>query len=579
MIRHLPLLFAALLAALLALAFARWAFLPAKYVPRFRIRTMQLRVILRLHPGRGFASLPELWWNWGRWAAYRESGRTRPTLTRRQRIVRPSSHAVYLGRAHCRHRLWVTIQECILLVGRSRSGKSGFLGKVIIRFRGAKLSATTKPDLFRRTSRVAARLGRPVWKFDPQRIDGPASFSNARWDPIPGCQDPTTAMRRGTAWTDAVRTKGTESGDFWSDQAAVQMPALFSAAALAGLNILAPYHWIMSGDTRPAERILRAHGRGTWASTVGQMRGAADDKTAATIKRVLVSALRFLEDPRIAECLLPAPGEGFRIEEFLLAEGSLYLMADPRGESSPVAPVFSCFVNEIHWTACQMAAAERGERLDPPLLLLLDEVAKLCPGLPVPSLLADSGGRGITMVIACQGLAQLEEVWGRPAVRSILDTTNQLYLRGIQDPDTLKMASDLCDVATYRARGKAGETADYPVATQGMISRLPKRRAMVMRGGLAPVIAHLPMVWNDWRYRLARLTGGTVADLTVAKPVPASVPAIATTASVLVPADDQAPAELAGVSSAAAVNGHAAAGGWSPAVRQALGARYPWDKR
>src|ERR1700733_12861386 len=138
MIRHLPLLFAAPLAVLLALAFARWAVLPTKYVPRFRIRTMQLRVILRLHPGRGFASLPELWWNWGRWAAYRESGRTRPTLTRRQRGVGPARHPGGPGPAPPPPTLWRTIQECILLVGRSRSGKSGFLGKVIIRFRGAK---------------------------------------------------------------------------------------------------------------------------------------------------------------------------------------------------------------------------------------------------------------------------------------------------------------------------------------------------------------------------------------------------------------------------------------------------------
>jgi type IV secretion system protein VirD4 len=573
-IKHLPLLFAALLAVLLALAFARWAFLPARYVPRFRIRTMQLRVLLRLHPGRGFASLPELWWNWGRSASYRESGRTRPTLTRRQRIVRPSSHAVYIGRAHYRHKLWQTIQECILVVGRARSGKSGWLGKVIIRFRGARVSATTKPDLFRRTSRVAARLGRPVYKFDPQRIDGPASRSNAKWDPIPGCQDPTTAMRRGAAWTDAVRTKGTESGSFWSEQAAIQMPALFCAAALAGLNILAPYHWIMSGDTRPAERILRAHGRRTWAATVGQMRGS-DDKTSATIKRVLNSALKFLEDPRIAECVLPAQGEEFRIEEFLIGEGSLYLMADPRGDSSPVAPVFSCLVNEIHWTACQMAAAMSGERIDPPLLVLLDEVAKLCPGLPVPSLLADSGGRGITMVIACQGLAQLEEVWGESAVRSILDTTNQLYLRGIQDPDTLEMVAGLCDKATYHVRGKDGETADYPVATPGMISRIPKRRALVQRGGCAPVIAHLPMVWNDWRYRLALLTGGTVADLAGAKPVPASVPAIAPAAPVLVPADDRVPAEIAG----APADGHAAGSGRVATIRRVPAPRYPWELR
>jgi hypothetical protein len=75
------------------------------------------------------------------------------------------------------------------------------------------------------------------------------------------------------------------------------------------------------------------------------------------------------------------------------------------------------------------------------------------------------------------------------------------------------MASELCDVTTYRVRGRdKGETADYPVATPGMIRRLPKRRALVLRGDAAPVITHLPMVWNDWRYRWANLRGHAVVE-------------------------------------------------------------------
>ena len=159
-----------------------------------------------------------------------------------------------------------------------------------------------------------------------------------------------------------------------------------------------------------------------------------------------------------------------------------------------MAPLFACLVGEIHFTACQLAGGMRGERLDPPLLLMLDECTRICP-IPVPALLADSGGRGIMMILAAQGLAQIEDRWGKPAARSVLDTSNQLYVSGIQDPDTLKMASDLCDIATYQVRGRKDETADYPVATPGMISSLPKRRALVLRGGMpAPVITHLPMV-------------------------------------------------------------------------------------
>ena len=83
------------------------------------------------------------------------------------------------------------------------------------------------------------------------------------WDLVPGCQVAAVAMRRGTALTDAVRTKGTEGDGFWSEQAATQMPALLCAAALRGLTLREVRGWTLSGDTREPERILRANGRQT----------------------------------------------------------------------------------------------------------------------------------------------------------------------------------------------------------------------------------------------------------------------------------------------------------------------------
>ena len=506
-----------LLAALLALAFLYWAFVPRRYVPRFRVAALRARLLLRLHPSRGFMTLPGLWLHWSRSAALRGSGRVRPGLPSWYRAAHPSSHAVLLGRAHYRHRLWQTIQENILIIGRSRSGKSGWLAKVLIHFHGAVVSATTKPELFTRTSGLRARHGRPVYTFSPQGLDGGRRLPLAiRYDPVPGCQRESVAMRRGTALTDAVRVKGTEDAGFWNEQAAVQMPALLSAAALNGLSLREVARWVMSNNTRDAERILRAAGRHDWAECLAQMRGPAD-KTAATVRMVLVAALRFMNDPAIAEYVLPGDdGEPFDIEEFLYRQGTLYLIAGQWTDVSPVAPLFACLVGEIHFTACQLAGGMRGERLDPPLLLMLDECTRICP-IPVPALLADSGGRGIMMILAAQGLAQIEDRWGKPAARSVLDTSNQLYVSGIQDPDTLKMASDLCDIATYQVRGRKGETADYPVATPGMISSLPRRRALVLRGGMPkPVITHLPMAWHDWHYRWARLRGRTVAPLRTA---------------------------------------------------------------
>ena len=40
--------------------------------------------------------------------------------------------------------------------------------------------------------------------------------------------------------------------------------------------------------------------------------------------------------------------------------------------------------------------------------------------------------------------------------------------------------------------------------TAEMIRQLPERRALVIRGGMSPVITRLPMAWNDPAYRKAR---------------------------------------------------------------------------
>ena len=61
--------YAIALAVLLAVAaFVSWAFLPARYLPNNRARSLRLRLHLRLHPGKGFATVFSLWLYWGRLA-------------------------------------------------------------------------------------------------------------------------------------------------------------------------------------------------------------------------------------------------------------------------------------------------------------------------------------------------------------------------------------------------------------------------------------------------------------------------------------------------------------------------------
>src|SRR5258708_24112781 len=93
-------------AAGLVLIAVRWAFLHGRRLPRHRVRHLRIRLRLRLHPGKGHATIVELWWRWGRLAMLRSSRRTRPSLTRAPPLLAPAGeHSVLTGRAHYRHAL------------------------------------------------------------------------------------------------------------------------------------------------------------------------------------------------------------------------------------------------------------------------------------------------------------------------------------------------------------------------------------------------------------------------------------------------------------------------------------------
>ena len=484
----------------------RWAFLPARYLPGNRARTLQARLLLRLHPGKGFATVFGLHLRWGRLAALRRSRRIRPSLPLWLRALAPAEHSVFLGRAHHRHGLRVPLEEHVLVMAPPRTGKTAFLADVILRYPGPVISTTTKADVFALTAGVRSLRG-PVHVFNPQLIGGVAS--TFAWSPLDGCEDPATAIRRADAFAFAVSREGVEDAAFWSAKASDYLRGFFHAAALGGYDIRAVAAWVSGADPRVPERILTAAGAQQWALTLAELRSEAH-KTAATVRMVMSRALSFMADPALAGSVLPAPGEGFDIASFLGGTGTVYLIAEPVGEDAPVAPLFAAMASEIHYAAALAGQASESGRLDPPLLMGLDEVTQICP-VPLPAWLSDSGGKGIQVVAVVHGEAQLAGRWGDHGRQVVLDTSSvKAFLPGITDTTTLQAASTLCGDASWKIRGQ-DHPERHPVATPDMIRQLPTGTALVIRGGNAPVIARLPRAWNNPAYRRARRRARTQA--------------------------------------------------------------------
>jgi type IV secretion system protein VirD4 len=300
--------YATLLAVVIVLAalFA-WAFLPVRYLPGNRVRSLQVRLHLRLHPGKGFATVLGLHLRWSRLAALRRSGRIRRSLPWWLRALAPGEHSVFLGRAHHRHGLRVPLEEHVLVMAPPRTFKTAFLADVILRYPGPVIATTTKADVFGLTAAVRARRG-PVHVFNPQDIGGvPSTFS---WSPVSGCEDPATAIRRADAFAFAVSREGVEDGSFWSAKASDYLRGYFCAAALAGYDMQAVAAWVSGADPHIPERILVAAGARQWALTLAELRSEAQ-KTTATVRMVMSRALSFMADPALAASVLPAPGHGF----------------------------------------------------------------------------------------------------------------------------------------------------------------------------------------------------------------------------------------------------------------------------
>jgi type IV secretion system protein VirD4 len=499
--------------ALVLAAGWKWAFLPGRGLPRHRVRHTRIRLHLRLHPGRGFATAGELWLRWGRLAAFRKSGRIRRSVSLWRRALHPRLHAVWLGRAQYRHRLRVPLEEHLLLIAPPRTFKTAFLADVILHYPGPVISTTTKPDVLGLTSGVRAALG-PVHVFNPQGIGGIAS--TFRWSPVDGCAEHATAIRRADAFAQAVSQKGVEDGTFWSAKASDYMRAYFHAAALAGLDMRAVAQWVLGHDPDTPEQILLAAGSDQWAMTLAELRSEAQ-KTASTVRMVMSRALSFMADPALAVSVLPGP-DGFDIAQFLAGRGTLYMIADSAHEEAPVAPLFAAMASEIHYQAAQLGQASPGARLDPPLLMGLDEVTQICP-VPLPVWLSDSGGKGIQVCAVAHGEAQLAGRWGEQGKQVVLDTSSvKVFLPGITDTSTLEAASKLCGQAAFKEHGQDHHSR-HDVATPDMIRQLPPGFALVIRGGCSPVITRLPRAWNDPAYKRARRRDQAAAAL---RPAPAA---------------------------------------------------------
>lgn len=430
--------------------------------------------------------------------ALRRRGRTlRPSLEQ----PAPAEVGYRIGTARGRA-VWATVEDSMLLIGPPRSGKTlQLVVPFILDAPGAVLTTSTRPDTLAATLRARQRRG-PVAVFDPQSL-APGVPAGLRWSPVRGCADPLTAMIRARGLAAGTGFGSVENGSFWQGKTEVAIQSLLHAAALDDRDTRALYQWTLSPSAAAdAVNILRSSTGAAdgWAEALDAMI-QADPRTRDSIWHGVSLAFASLADPRVLAAVSPSPQEQFDPAKFLREHGSLYLLATGAG-SGAAAALVAALVEDIVETARHLAAASPGARLDPPLLLALDEIANLSPLPSLPTLMSEGGGSGITTLPVLQSLAQARSRWNEHAATVIWDAAivkiilgGGSHTRDLADISALLGERDETTASTSmdRGGGKSWQQSvrRVPVIPTDVLRTLPFGTAIVLLRTARPIVTTL----------------------------------------------------------------------------------------
>lgn len=461
----------------------------------------------------------------------------RRAATVRASLSQPQARDVGYRVGRCRGRgVWVCVEDSMLVVGPPRSGKGlHVVIPAVLDAPGAVVTTSTRPDNLTVTLTARAARG-PVAVFDPQRL-APGVASGLRWSPVRGCELPQTAMIRARGLAAGTgMARGVDGGDFWQGQTESVLRALLHAAALDGRGAGDLYRWSL--DPVAAADAVGVLGREAtaapgWDDALDQA-ARADPRTRDSIWLGVRQALSSLADPRVLDAVSPRHGESFDPEAFLAERGTLYLLGTSSGAGAAAALV-SAFIEDMVETTRRLAAHSPGARLDPPLLLALDEIGNLAPLPSLPALMSEGGGTGITTLTVLQSLAQARDRWGEQAANTIWDAAIvKLVLGGGSNARDLADLAQLIgerDEATDSvsrdatgARSTSTSIRRVPIMDTSRLRTLPFGVGVLLLRSAAPFVVDL-QPWTARRdgAQLAADRLHTEHDLRRIVPTPAAV--------------------------------------------------------
>ncbi|MFF6808199.1 type IV secretory system conjugative DNA transfer family protein [Streptomyces sp. NPDC012616] len=276
---------------------------------------------------------------------------------------------------------------------------------------GPALVLTSDPALWQDTKDGRAKLG-PVHLYDPaHRCDTPARL---HWSPIAGCEDRPTAASRAAALLTPVRPTA-RLDQAVAETAETLLRSYLHAAAIDGRTVRHVHRWSQGTGVQEAVRALRTNPKAA-PGAAGELEAAltAHPERRDIAQELTARALSALSTVNIREACTPHRTDALALDSFVDEGGTLYVLGesleDPR--SSPGAmPLLTALVSSVVERGRRMAERSSSGRLDPPLTLVLDDVAAVAPIPQLPDLLAAGTDRGLPTLALLRSREQGRARW------------------------------------------------------------------------------------------------------------------------------------------------------------------------
>ncbi|MFE2943998.1 type VI secretion protein [Streptomyces sp. NPDC059255] len=276
---------------------------------------------------------------------------------------------------------------------------------------GPALVVTSAPAVWDETKDARAKLG-PVLVYDPGHLcDTP---DRLHWSPTAGCEDPAVAAARATALLSPVRPRALLDAAM-ADTAETLLRCWLHAAAVDTRPVKQVLRWAQGGGAQEAVRILRSHPKAA-SGLAGLLESAltAHPERRDVAQQLTARALSALSSVHIRDACTPNRTDALALDSFVSEGGTLYVVGepieDPRARPGAM-PLLTALTSSVVEHGRRMAARSSDGRLDPPMSLVLDDVAAVAPFPLVPELLATGQDRGMPTLALLRSRQQGKDRW------------------------------------------------------------------------------------------------------------------------------------------------------------------------